>query len=530
MNQPSLEKEESDSFTIFVKQFEELEPIVEKLRCAIEFMRNSLSNTLGTPYFKGFWEARKLCLPLFKEQITQPLRSQLWGEYVELTREGRRLKNILDEESAFAVEQIEMAIKSLEEEIEKFKANAHEVEQATALPRLSKVLEEKIPFYETSQNRLSLLNVYASRIHALRKELIKTEMRIRHKNRFFERLSSLGDAVFPVRKDLINEVSTHFTQDIASFVTVYFSDETFCPDEAKRQVFYYREEIKALQALAKMLTLSSHAFTTTREHLSASWDKLKGLEKELKKEFTEQRAVSQENVTAVLAKLKELETLYLEEKAVAEEILKEYDGVARWMRELDLTHTDVKHLKEELRRCRQAPEKKIEDVEATRRQKAAQEEADRRQECAVFKERIEALKEKKSALSVQELESEWEALRAEIHTKPFAKKDKQCVERVLKEIKDTLEEKKEDALMNLSEGDKEALSNLKEVLQQRKDRRQEIKVLVEEYRKIMGGSSLDFEKAIEYGDLMAKEKERLEKMDESIREIEDKIAQLKKKV
>lgn len=539
MNQSSQEHEltsqepasnKSDCFHDFMKQFDGCPCALDKLRFAIDFMRMSLSQNRGTPFFKGFWEARKLCLPLFKESIVPSARLQLWGEYVELTREGRRLKNLLDEESAFAVEQIEMAINSLSIEIEKFKQDEEGVLQTIteeAIPKASKILEEKYDIYERVQKKLNLMNVYASRIHALRKELIKTEMRIRHKNRFFETLSLLGDSVFPLRKELIKEVSELFIQDVAKFSEDHFSDETFSHEKVRRQVFYYREEIKSLQSCAKILTLNTQAFTKTREILSHCWDKLKGMEKELKKEFSEQKIQSSENVEKIQAKMSEIEGSYNEGKMTPLLALKQYDDVQKMMRECELTHYDVRLLKEALKDKRACVEKRIEEEECACRQKEAELEEKRKEQVNIFKESVENLKVRLKEIDTETITKELTALRQELNLLNVSKREKQIFERALKEIRDALEEKKQEALIKLSDDDRAVLDNFKEILRQRKERRQEIKVQIEEYRKIVGGSSLDFEKAIEYGELMAQEKERLEKMDESIKEIEDKINQLK---
>ena len=56
-----------------------------------QFTRIALSQP-GMPRFKDFWEGRRLCLPLFKENLTPKVRSQLWAEYIELSSEARRFK------------------------------------------------------------------------------------------------------------------------------------------------------------------------------------------------------------------------------------------------------------------------------------------------------------------------------------------------------------------------------------------------------------------------------------------------------
>lgn len=527
---PAQKVEEGGLLQEFLKYYESLPNSEEKLRQAISFMRTSLAQP-SAPYFKGFWEVRKLILPLFKDNLVAHVRTQLWEEYVELTREGRKLKDLIDQESAFAASQIEMAIKALEVEVEGFHHYAEEVLAKTTeieMPQ-SQTIKDKRAFYLTTQRRLNLLNTFASHIHALRQELIKTEMRIRHKNRFFERLSLMGDKIFPVRKELIKEVSTAFTEDVARFVEENFSAATFNEDYIRRHVFSYRDEIKALQACAKVITLNTTAFGQTRASLSLCWDKLKGMEKELKKEYTQQKQKSNENVTSVREKLKEIVEAYSSGAIQSQEALKRIDELGRSMRAIELTFHDVKLLKEELRVAKIEPEAKLEEEEKLKKQKESEVEEKKKEQLEQFKARCVTAKETLTAKTHEEMTLELSQLRETLNQMLIPKREREPLERILKEIRNLIEEKKEESLLNLSDESKAALGNFKEILLQRKQRRSEIKAQVEEYRKVIGGSSLDFEKAIEYGELLAQEKERLEKMDESIAEIEAKMNQVKKK-
>lgn len=523
-------KIESDPFHAFLKKIEVTPSEEEKLRLSIDFMRSSLSQNSGSPYFKGFWEVRKLCLPLFKESITSSLRQQMWEEYVELTREGRRLKSMLDEEAAFAVEQIEIAVKSIEEEVEIFHSNSPEALAkfpSIDMPENVKAISGKYAYYQNIQQRLMLLNTYAARVHGLRKELIKTEMRIRNKNKFFERLSVLGDRIFPLRKDLIKEVSQSFMEDIASFVEEHFSEKAFVYEEVRRHVFFFRDEIKALQYFAKILTLNTQAFTTTREQLSMCWDKLKGMEKEIKREYSQQRQQASENALSIQEKIKTIADAYQEKRLSAQDAIKEYDALLCAMRTVDLTHYDVRCLKEELKVARDVPSNQLRADEDLKKQQSLAVEEKKRAQVIEFRNRVELLKETSPKFEASILSAELAKCREELAALAIPKREKHSLERSLKEIRDFLENKKEEALINLSDDDRVALENLRGILRQRNERRQEIKAQIEEYRKIVGGSTLDFEKAIEFGELMASEKERLEKMDESIREVEEKISHLK---
>lgn len=78
----------------------------------------------------------------------------------------------------------------------------------------------------------------------------------------------------------------------------------------------------------------------------------------------------------------------------------------------------------------------------------------------------------------------------------------------------------------LSDDDLKALDQLKEVLDERKQRRVEVKNQLEQYRKMLGGSGFDFEKAMLYREMIEDEKATLDKMNALIDEIEEKIEQI----
>src|SRR5579871_3448622 len=86
----------SAAFQEFSDKFASFPTPEEKVAYGLEFMRSSISQE-GSPRFREFWEARRQILPCFKENLNPAIRSKLWGEYVELTVEARRLKEILEE-------------------------------------------------------------------------------------------------------------------------------------------------------------------------------------------------------------------------------------------------------------------------------------------------------------------------------------------------------------------------------------------------------------------------------------------------
>jgi hypothetical protein len=514
----------------FLKSLETLSSADEKLKACIQFMRDALAQE-GMPNFKGFWEVRKLCLPLFKETPSPAARTQLWEEYIEMTREGRRLKNLLDEETAFAVEQIELAITALEEEVKGYHAHLEEILEKSPdieFPEKTHTLENNYLVYQKLQKQLDLLNLYASRINSLRKELIRTEMRIRQKNKFFQRLSALGDLVFPKRKELIHTISETFVNDVSIFVEDNFSEQNFDEERARHSVFFFRAEIKNLQSLAKILTLNTHAFSSTREMLSNCWDKLKGMEKELKKEYAEHRQKSSENAQKVKERIDTFMTAYRENSLSYEEGVRELDQISHFMRDVELTRNDVRMLKEQLKIAREPLEKKRQNEAQVKKQKEVEFEKARQDKIDAFKHQVEKLQKHVDTANVDQLSQELEEARKTLHQLSMTKVEKQHLERTLKMIRDQIAGKQSQVLLSLSDADRAALGDLESLLDQLSERRKEIKNQIEEYRKIIGGSALDFEKAMRYNELMDNEKGSLAKIDESINDIKKKMREFRK--
>lgn len=516
-------KDSSDAqFEAFVKSFQQESELDRKLQMAIDFMEASLAQG-GTPHFRHFWEARRLCLPLFKENISPVLRSQLWTRYSELSKEARRLKEILDEQSAFAVEQIEIAIKALETDIEQFEEQI----QKTSLSEhvhFPQALEDKHVRYEELQKQLNLLNVQASRINALRKELLKTEMRIRQKNKFFQRLSAAGDKVFPRRKDLIKEISQLFMDDVNQFIKTHFNGQL-----EQESLYILREEIKLFQGLAKVLTLNTNAFTHTRMHLSECWDRLKIVEKERKKERAQMRSAFKQNAEEVNQQIEALKS-EVGQGLSSNEAHGRIEEISHFMRQVELGRDEIKFLRDQLNEVRRSLQARARSEEDARQQQEQERNRQKRERYKALHEQAEQLIKQHESYEADKLASERDELLNQINETSFTKSEKQEVERVLRPLRDIISEKREKRLLSLSDDDRQSLQQLKDILKQRKERRQEIKTQLESYRKAAGSSGLDFEKAITYTNQINEEKERLEKINQGIKEIEDKIIALQSKI
>ncbi|BBI17264.1 hypothetical protein [Neochlamydia sp. S13] len=523
--EPVVEKKHNPHLDEFMQEMENLLQVDAKVKYALDFMESSLAQS-GAPHFKAFWEVRNICLQLFKENLSPLVRTQLWTKYSELSKEARRLKEMLDEQSSFAAEQIEIAIVALENDIKLFEEQVTKIANPDLGPIPTR-LSVKALFYQDTQKRLNLLNVQASRVNALRKELIKTDMRIRQKNKFFQRLSEIGDQVFPLRKELIKEVSQTFSDDVEAFIEDSFKGNF---DDS---LFALREEIKDLQGIAKVLTLNTHAFTHTRMRLSECWDKIKLAEKERKKERAQLKATFKQNFYLVQAKIHELKKQYESSGLSDDQAYKHLDEISKFMRNVELGRDEIKALRSEMFGVKDQILEKQKAHEQVRLQHEQEKERQRKAKIEEVKNEIEQLGNNARSLEAQELAAARDELAQKIQNSSFNKFEKQEVERLYKSLRslitDVLSDKEEQALLSLSEDDRQSIEQLREVLKQRKERRQAIKVQLESLRKAGGVSGLDFEKAMNNNELIKSEKERLEKINQGIQEIENKIVQFQKK-
>jgi hypothetical protein len=514
----AFRQEMSLAFQQFVDKFSSFPTPEEKITFGLQFMRSSISQE-GSPRFREFWEARKWLLPRFKENINSAIRSTLWAEYVELTVEARRLKEILEEQSAFAMEQIDLAIQALEKDVQNLDVLLKQAESVD-FPQNCQTIRQKSATYNDVQSELNFLNTLASRLNGLRKEILKTEMRVRFKTKFFKRLSELGDHIFPKRKDLIAEISAEFEKDVDSFVSRHFKDGEI----VGAPYYVLREEIKALQGMSKVLTLSSGGFSRTRLKLSECWDQVKAVEKEHKKEVNLKKQASSELCQQFVAKIEELAPSAAEmELAALDEAIA---AISQEMRSADLHRDDVRFLRDSLAKLR-APHIEAQELKAREIEMAEKEKQRLKKEQVVeLKAQIAHLIKEGAQLEMEALLSEFTDVKQKLEKLEISKMEKQQIERSLRPLKDLVADKKENSLLHLTDDQRQNLENLRTVLVQKKQRRQEIKDQVETYRKALGSSGFDIEKAMLFREQADQEKDLLDKANASIEEIEKKIAEI----
>lgn len=505
------------SFSDFLKEQEVHKDPEDKIRGCIQFMQQCLSRE-GPPSFKDFWEVRKLCLVLFKESLNPKVRSELWECYIGLTTEAYHLKEMMDTESSFAREQIESAIQDLEQNLQNFSSLLKQVPQID-LPEECARVAANSPSYDEWNQQLHLLHSFAERVHALRQEILKTQMRFRFKNKLLDKLMKLGDQIFPRRKELTQQLSTAFFNDVDSYANQSFSKEL---QEASG--YLLKDTIKAFQFVAKQLYLSSEIVLKTKELLNQCWEKVQIKEKERKEQLAQKKDLFRANYEQLFKKLQELDEAFSSGKLPEHDLDASYTQLQQEMSAIELGRDEVRSIKHYFQQIKNRlvekqnreyqEKKKVQDQLEEQRQKSFQllkseiqrvleESAD--QETLLKKQAV--FEEEKKGLALNESETE-------------------AIDSLMRQLKLALFDKCQEALFALSDTHPELADKLQELLDERKKMRQELKRELESVRKLSGGSGLDFEKAMFYRDLMESGKELLDRMESSIIEIEEKLFDL----
>ncbi len=501
---------------LFLESLKNLAHADEKLKTCLAYMKEAISQE-GNPRLKEFWDVKNHAIALFKDKLHSGARALLWQEYRDLSGEAKQIKDILDNNAAFAIEQISLALKSLDEELTQVEGGKIDFKFTLDLP--CAFIEKRLDQYSDSQNSLHFYNAFALRVNSLRKELIKTEMRVRHKNSLFKDLSSLGDRIFPKRKAYISSVSKLFVEDVTSFI-----DESFVGSSLKLPFYVLREEIKGVQSFARKLTLDTKAFSETRKQLSLCWDRVREVEREKKKARVQKKEVYQQNLDEILNNFKLIQSGYDKGEIKTEEALEQLDSILR-DREIELGRDEHKAVKKEHSEISKGMRQKQTD-ERDARVKKAQEKV-RESENLYLMQKEKLLTEIASKdLDVERGEDLLTEIKVNMKELTLQGVQKRELNQLIRNLKDLLNEKKEQLIIENVQ-DLQGLEELRTILAQKDERRKVIKMQLEAYRKEAGNSGMDFSQAITYQELVSAEKSKLEAVDQGIKELKHKIKQLK---
>lgn len=486
MNAESSQEIQTDKIKEIFSSSEKNEEKIEKL---LDFMRDCLSQE-DAPLFKEFWEARKVAIPLYKEVPSSYARSTLWQQLVDLTQQAKRIREILDEKSAFHVEQIEIAIKAIDEEVKNFDKILSELD----VPVFSSEAIKKNEEYVALQKRLDLLTAFASRLASLRKEILATDMRMRKKNALLKEIASLQDQIIPQRKELMKEVSKLYEKDVDAFASRYFQEDKVIG----LPFFKLKEEIKAFQADGKRLTLTPDAFSHTRTTLSKCWDQIKEISLERKKEKVKIQEKEEGSLKECDAKIAEIEKA-LQEELPLQEVEQKTQHFLSWLKAQNLSRDSIRRYS-----------KKIDVIKK---------EINRRKE-SIFteeKEKLLTLQNKilEAKSSKENLAEKKDSLSKELAAITLGDEEKEKAFLLLRQLEDLVQAQEEDKKLQENPG------QIENILQQKRDRASSIKQHIDELKKKVSTSNLDFAKAMVLREMIDSEKERLATLHEQIESLEE---------
>ncbi|WP_201456343.1 hypothetical protein [Chlamydia sp. 17-3921] len=520
----SLESKEvrdvDNSFAIFTNEFAKLSTLEEQMTFSLNRMEIALSESSGIN-LKLFWAIRKHSLPLFQQEQDLSKRANAWRRYIELTKEGRRIKAFHEEGDSFVIDQIELAISCLEKDINSVLQNI-DSEEIDPIFLETSTLEKHHEFYKTQHASLLWLSSFSTKIIALRKELMNVGMRMKLKSEFFQRLSVLGNHVFPLRKELIEKVSQVFSEDVDSFVARYFSKAD--KNVLKRSVFFLRREIKNLQSVAKKLFVTSNVFSDTRLKLGQCWDQLKGLEKEIRQEQGKIRLASIENTKEVRSLL-DAASMQLDAEEDLTKIQKNLESIAKRIRALDFVHEDVVTLKSELHILYDRLHAKQEIIEKTCQERLIKDRQVKQKAIDSLSSRIAEFVQTCDAGNITPSSKEsWKELKESLTKMTFLSNfEKISLDNQLNQALQIITRFFENQLLSDSRAN---IENMRQVLSQRQIRRKELKNKLEQDKKLLGSSGLDFNRAMQYSSLVEEDKRSLEELDQSILSLKKQIQQI----
>ncbi|MFZ4098833.1 MAG: hypothetical protein ACOYKZ_00700 [Chlamydiia bacterium] len=499
----------SEAVQKLTEQLTQLSVEAERVTLALQFMKEALANQ-PRPRFKDFWDARRALMILIKPE-GQELAAEVTEQLQAISQEARKLKAALDEKATAAMAQMEAAVQAIEVDVH------HLAEAIRAVPEITQwpsALAARQAEYTTAQREAAVLSQLAHRMTLLRKEVLSADMRIRHKNQLLARLSTAGDKVYPRRKELITRLSQWFEADVQAFMEAFFKG-----DQVQGMLNAHREEIKALQQIAKQLSLNATAFNRTRLQLGEAWERVKSADLERKRARQEKMAVHAQANQEVLDKVVALEAKakeQMEGQAGAEaEVEKLKVGALAALRQADLPREQIKSFKDRIFAAVKPLEQKEQDVRDEKKRVVRAQEDAYRQRVRAIEAQLDALEPTAAKLGLEELQSQIGAIQQAMEQQALLMVDQEGLRRRMMALGDIA------LLARAGEArDAEALNLL---IQEVKKRRQTLRQSVDELRKSRGGSALDVTRGLQAEAELAAEKGRLDQINHLLYELESKV-------
>lgn len=487
MTEKSFESELGKGVDAFIEYLMGIDSVDDRLKKMLAYMQHQLSHGEIKP-LNRFWKMRQFCLEQFKENLSFSVRSHLWESYQQLVKEIVHLKEILDEKTLFHKEEISKALISLEK-------NIQQMDQIVAssplidIPKVATCLEKNADFYQENQRQLNIINNYAKQLNALKAEILNLEIPYKEKQSLLDHLHQLSDIVFPKKRELLGFISKKYADDIHYFTKVNFEKK-----ELKLPLFDLKDQIKALQAFAKILSLNVGTFSQSREKLSQCWDQIRNFEKAQKKLKEQLKLVYTENETSLVDRIQALKEN--KESLSKADFDKEVNQIGESIKKTELQKSQRKKLKELLALIDENSSLKDESSEEEDAFIQIQREILNIQEKAKCWDYFTLVKEFKRVQNLYDQSKILDAHQNKILRRLFSIKGL-LSEKLLEEVENSAD------VEELSEQIEDFKSNMKEDM--------------EKYRRALNTSNQSIEKAMLYNELLTQTKLKLSQFDKKIK-------------
>lgn len=489
----------------------------KRVRFCIDVMRESLSKP-NYPDFVPFWEAKKFALEAFKDISTSTVRCALWEEYIQLTKEARNLNDLLQEQNAFSMEQITLAVQALEKDIEEEKDKIASMARIN-IPKEANTLREREKIYNDKQLQSHFVHAMASRIQTIRRELIAIPISIKYKITLLEKLSELGNRIFPRKKELIQEISVLFSEDVQRFKEKYF-ETTSGQKEKLPPLYVLKEEIKAFQKMAKVFSISSECFFSTRKLLSTCFEIIKQKEKQRRIDYQEKKQKNQLEFESIYQEIQNLGKWINSESFCKKTYSEKFHEIYQNIEKIPFVHEQVKILRSELEKQKQLVEEKHFHNDSSSPSRYAS-----RQEQAInFLRRYKTVLGNERDTSVEELL----ALQAEMNkqslelTLPLEEEIEYQASQV--DLQTVILQKQEEICWEVADP-AEKIQSLTDHLAKTFACKEEMKLHLENLRRLNSSSGLNFQQALLCRDCLQRARANVEKVNNSIEKIEEYLLQ-----
>jgi len=477
------------------KSLDSAESCLDRAKKGLALMQDSIE--AQPQRFAEFWEIRAIVVQALQEpQIEVP--ADVAAKLQELSQKARELKDQQEAQSAEIQKSFEEALTLLEIDCAHIEEAVRACEALEAWPAS---LQEHIAELTVLQPQAAVLSSLANRLTDIRQRVLKAHIRTRSKNVLLARIAKAGDQVFPMRKEQGARLSQLFEQAVDSFLA-----ENFAEGQLTGPINTTRDEIKALQAVAKQLYLPMGVFSRQRQKLGDAWEALKKFENSRKKERQQRGQQVKELVQSIEERLTELQAAIGEACqgiAVDDKLSELRKALRELLRSALLKRDQVQRYRERIKELEQPLEEKHQtEKQAKKRASQAKEEA--------YQQRVEQQYDALQKLTQEIAEADpaqglgaVEHFMEQLAGAALLSADRDKIRMQAATLKDPLLGR----LLN-----SEAAEHLPQAVEALRKRKGELKSSIDMLRRERGAGSNDLSKGLYLDEVLREEKQRLDQI------------------